>query len=58
MDLEKYKKNQKTQYLASVLETLLKEEGDILELAKDPSMKEMAENERIYLSKKKIWFLK
>lgn len=42
MDLEKYKKNQKTQYLASTLETLLKEESEILQLTEDPEMKDMA----------------
>ncbi len=45
MDLEKYKKNVKTQYLAENLERLLKEEEDILELQKEEGMKELAEND-------------
>jgi len=45
MDLEKYKKNPKTQYLAENLERLLKEEVDILALAKNEEMKEMAETD-------------
>ncbi|MEK7642462.1 MAG: PCRF domain-containing protein [Patescibacteria group bacterium] len=43
MDLEKYKKNPKTQYLAENLERLLKEEADIVMLQKEEGMKEMAE---------------
>lgn len=49
MDLEKFKKNPKTQYLAESYERLLKEEADLLALlAEDPnasldSMKELAE---------------
>ncbi len=49
MDLEKFKKNPKTQYLAESYERLLKEEADLLTLlAEDPnasldSMKELAE---------------
>ncbi len=46
MDLEKYKKNHKTAYLAEMYEKLLKEEVELLALTeKDPSMKEMAEAE-------------
>ena len=43
MDLEKYKSNPKTQYLAENFERLLKEEADILLLLKDEAMKDMAE---------------
>jgi peptide chain release factor 1 len=43
MDLSKYKSNPKTQYLAENLERLLKEEADVLVLAKNEEMKEMAE---------------
>lgn len=45
MDLEKYKKNSKTQYLAENLERLLKEEADVLALAKEAEMKELAEKD-------------
>ena len=43
MDLEKYKKNPKTLYLAENLERLLKEEADILTLSKEEGMQDMAE---------------
>lgn len=42
MDLQKYKSNPKTQYLAENLERLLKEEADILALEKEEGMAEMA----------------
>ncbi len=42
MDLDKYKSNHKTQYLASEYERLLKEEADVLELKKQEGMEEMA----------------
>lgn len=42
MDLEKYKKNPKTQYLAENLERLLKEEAEILELQSQEGMGELA----------------
>lgn len=45
MDISKYKQNDKTKYLAENLERLLKEETDILVLAKNEEMKEMAEND-------------
>ncbi|MFH0804466.1 MAG: PCRF domain-containing protein [Candidatus Zambryskibacteria bacterium] len=45
MDLQKYKSNPKTQYLAENLERLLKEEADVLALAKNDEMKEMAETD-------------
>lgn len=44
MNLEEYKKNHKTAYLAEIYEKLLKDEADIFSMiAKDPSMKEMAQ---------------
>ena len=44
MNLEEYKKNHKTAYLAEIYEKLLKDEADILLiLEKDPSMKDIAE---------------
>jgi peptide chain release factor 1 len=43
MDLSKYKDNTKTSYLAESLEVLLKQEGELLALSEDPSMKDMAE---------------
>jgi hypothetical protein len=46
MDLEIYKKNQKTAYLAERYETLIREEGQLSKLAdKDPGLKEMADEE-------------
>lgn len=43
MDLEKYKSNDKTRYLASEYERLLKEEQEVLELQKQEGMAELAE---------------
>ncbi len=44
MNLEEYKKNHKTAYLAEIYEKLLKDEADILSMVqKDSSMKEMAQ---------------
>lgn len=44
MNLEEYKKNHKTAYLAEMYEKLLKDEKELLMLSeKDPSMKELAE---------------
>ena len=44
MNLEEYKKNHKTAFLAEIYEKLLKEEADLLSLiSNDPSMKEMAQ---------------
>jgi len=46
MDLESYKKNPKTSFLAGLYEKLLKEEGDVRSMMeKDPSLKELAEND-------------
>ncbi|MEK7574737.1 MAG: PCRF domain-containing protein [Patescibacteria group bacterium] len=46
MDLEIYKKNNKTAYLAERYETLIREEGQLVKLTeKDPGLKEMAEEE-------------
>ena len=45
MDISRYKKNPKTQYLAENLERLLKEEADILALKNEEGMKELAEND-------------
>ncbi len=44
MNLEDYKKNHKTAFLAEIYEKLLKDEAELLALIqKDPSMKEMAD---------------
>lgn len=44
MNLEEYKKNHKTAYLADIYEKLLKDEADLLSLiSNDPSMKDMAQ---------------
>ena len=42
MDLNPYKQNQKTSFLASTYEQLLKEEQEVLKLAEDPAMKELS----------------
>jgi peptide chain release factor 1 len=44
-DLSKYKKNEKTKYLAESLERLMKEESEILELQENAEMKELAESD-------------
>ena len=43
MNLDELKKNHKTAFLAEMYEKLLKEEAEVLEMAKDTSMREMAE---------------
>ena len=44
MNLEEYKKNHKTAYLAEIYEKLLKDEADIISMVEnDPSMKEIAQ---------------
>lgn len=43
IDLEKYKQSDKTRYLASEFERLLKEEQEVLELQKQDGMSELAE---------------
>jgi peptide chain release factor 1 len=45
MDITEYKNNPKTSYLALELERLQKEEEQVLSMAQDPSMKEMADEE-------------
>ncbi len=51
IDLEKYKKNNKTQYLAESLERVLKEEQEIKdEVARDPALSELGRDEMVSLS--------
>ncbi len=46
MNLEEYKRNHKTAYLAEIYEKLLKDEADIISLlATDPGMKEIADTD-------------
>src|SRR3989344_6520724 len=46
MNLEEYKKNHKTAYLAEMYEKLLREEAELLfMIEKDPSMREMAQSD-------------
>ncbi len=45
MDLSIYKENPKTAFLASEIERLLKQEAEVLAMAEDSSMKEMADEE-------------
>ena len=44
-DIEKYKQDQKTAYLAGEYERLSKDEERVLEMAKDEEMKELADEE-------------
>jgi len=54
MNLEEYKKNHKTAYLAEIYEKLLKDEADILSiLEKDPTMKDIAEVDLISIREQK-----
>ncbi|MBI4118440.1 MAG: PCRF domain-containing protein [Parcubacteria group bacterium] len=54
MDLEGYKKNQKTRYLAEMYEKLDEEEANLVHMAEDdPSMKELAEDERTRIAGQK-----
>ncbi len=54
MNLEEYKKNHKTAFLAEIYEKLLKDEAELLVLIqKDNSMKEMAEGELASIAEQK-----
>ncbi len=54
MDLTPFKENHKTSYLASVYEGLLKEEADLdVMIASDPSMKELAEADKVSIQEQK-----
>ncbi len=54
MNLEEYKKNHKTAYLAEIYEKLLKEEAELFSMiTSDPSMKEIAENDLAILAEQK-----
>jgi peptide chain release factor 1 len=52
-DIEKYKNDPRTAYLAGEYERLLKEEGRVLEMAKDEEMKELADEELKELKEQK-----
>ncbi|MBT3282742.1 PCRF domain-containing protein [bacterium] len=52
-DIEKYKKDPRTAYLAGEYERLLKEEGRVLDMAKDEEMKELADEELESLKEQK-----
>ena len=59
MDLEKYKKNQKTSFLADSLERLLKQEIELGEMAKkDPAMAELAGEDMRSLREQKEFLIK
>ncbi len=54
MNLEEYKKNHKTAYLAEIYEKLLKDEAELLSIIeKDPSMKEIAEADLVTIAEQK-----
>lgn len=54
MNLEEYKKNHKTAYLAEMYEKLQKEEAELLSMGeKDASMKDLANTDLIYLADQK-----
>lgn len=54
MDLDKYKQNHKTTYLAESLERLLKEEEELKELLADPTMKELASKDLAHIEEQKV----
>lgn len=58
MDLEKYKNNPKTNFLFSQYEDLLKQEEDVLAMAQDQSMKELADEELKTLEESKDALIK
>lgn len=58
IDLEKYKSNPKTQYLAEAFERLLKEEEEIKSLESDENMKALSEEELQILKGQKEELLK
>ncbi len=54
MNLEEYKKNHKTAFLADIYEKLLKDEAELLSIVqKDPSMKEIAEADLANIAEQK-----
>jgi peptide chain release factor 1 len=54
MNLDEYKKNHKTAYLAEMYEKLLKDEAELLSIIeKDPSMKEIAEADLVTIAEQK-----
>jgi peptide chain release factor 1 len=57
-DMEKYKNNPKTQYLAEAFERLLKEEDEIRLLAEDEAMKDLSDEEMKNVSSQKEGLLK
>lgn len=57
-DLEKYKANPRTQYLAEAFERLVKEEEEIKALATDESMKALSEEELANLASQKAELLR
>lgn len=59
MNLSKYKENQKTQYLASEYERLLRQEEDLVEMAgSDETMVELIEDEKKQIAESKSAVLK
>ncbi len=56
-DIEKYKKNHKTNFLVTEYERLLSKEVELEEMSGDPEMKELAEEEKNTISeqKKAVW---
>ena len=59
MDLDKFKNNPKTSFLAGMYEKMGKDEAELNStVAKDPSFKELAENELLDLAQQKKELLK
>src|SRR3989344_2739361 len=59
MDLEIYKQNPKTSFLAGMYEKLMREEESLLEtIQNDPSLKELAEDDLKQLSLRKVELLR
>lgn len=54
MNLEEYKKNHKTAYLAEIYEKLLRDEADLISMSeKDPTFKDMAQSDLALISEQK-----
>mgnify|MGYP000446835695 CR=1 FL=1 len=58
MTLEEFRKDNRTTYLAEAYEKLVKDEAELVALANDPTMKEMAEHDLISIKEQKDGLMK
>ncbi len=58
MDLSEYKKNHKTAFLAEMYEKLEKDEKELLSLANDPSMADLAKSDLAVITEQKAGIMK